>query len=81
MFNGNGVLAQVESPDTVQNVPACFETDLYRQLGCNCWGGLMAACPVDANWFCRSCTKDWKRVRGSPGAEYVPVSRFWGFQG
>lgn len=73
VFNGNGVLAQVESPDTIQNVPACFATKLYADLGCTCWGKAMADC-TDTHWFCRSCVKDWKRVRGSPGAEYTPVS-------
>ncbi|KAI8469258.1 MAG: hypothetical protein J3K34DRAFT_522256 [Monoraphidium minutum] len=72
VFNGNGVLGEVESPDTVRNAPACFSTPLYAELGCSCWGKAMADCPADAHWFCRACTKDWKRVRGSAGVEYVP---------
>ncbi|KIZ03274.1 hypothetical protein MNEG_4680 [Monoraphidium neglectum] len=31
----------------------------------------MADCPADAHWFCRSCTKDWKRVPGAPGVAYA----------
>jgi hypothetical protein len=73
VFNGNGILEKSGSPDNIINAPACFDTPLYAQLGCSCWGRAMAACPATAHWFCRSCTKDWKRPRGSAGVEYVPV--------
>ncbi|KAI8471158.1 MAG: hypothetical protein J3K34DRAFT_520782 [Monoraphidium minutum] len=72
VFNGNGVLSQMEAPDAVVHEDACFETALYKELGCSCWGKAMSECPATAHWFCRSCTKDWKRVRGSPGVTHSP---------
>lgn len=82
VFNGNGVLLQSGSPDVIFNVPACFQTQQYTDLGCSCWGGLMASCPAGADWYCRSCTKDWKRVRGSEGVRYdpVPSASGWGHE-
>lgn len=79
VFNGNGILQAIDAREMVQNSPACFESPLYAELKCTCWGGLMAACPADANWFCRSCTKDWKRVRGSAGLAFdqAPDTSNW----
>lgn len=127
VYNGNGVLIESGSPAVVFNGPACFQTQLYSDLRCSCWGKAMAACPADAPWFCRrcvsqrhlccvmlrrllrpsaavrcnslqlqptpstaptlthadtlthtlrSCVKDWKRVRGSPGVTMSTVSHF-----
>jgi hypothetical protein len=69
------VLEALDADDLVINQPACFETALYTQLNCSCWGDAMADCPADAHWFCRSCTKDWKRVPGAPGVAYATVKR------
>ena len=75
-FNGNGAVLEAGggAGAILENVPACFETALYSQLGCSCWGKAMAACPAAAPLFCRQCTKDWRRPRGSAGATYNPVS-------
>lgn len=73
VFNGNGVLIQLDSPAVIENVPTCFQSPDYGKLGCSCWGKAMAACPASQDAFCRNCTKDWKRPRGLKGWEYVPT--------
>jgi hypothetical protein len=78
-FNGNGILevvadnserSAVRPLDVDSN--SCADSELYRQLGCNCFTGGWKTCSHPAE-FCRACTKDHPKPPGT-GVSLMPAN-------